>query len=343
MRARSRHIALSMGREFTTPLLIPSISSRGFDRYQLGEQELSVASALLDVVAGDLNDALLISAYDISYGNLREAAALQAGFLDSVFANAGVLVIDSGGYEAISEDTDLSQQYRFAYQPHDWNEELLNRTLKGLASDVTAVLVCYDRYGSPGDQAEAAGSFFAQHPRFARCFLVKPGQRRASLDVGAAIEAAAQLRNFSILGVTEKELGETIEGRIETVARLRASMDDRGLDQPIHIFGALDTLFTPAYFLAGAEMFDGLTWLRYGYHDGLTIYSEMAVALEGLVAMRHDQRQARLLVDNLAYLRKMQRNMRDYARSGDRQVLAASCPHVWPLVGRLSSALQEVM
>ena len=61
--------------------------------------------------------------------------------------------------------------------------------------------------------------------------------------------------------------------RMARTALLRRAMDEAGVTAPLHIFGALDPLSVCLYFLSGAEMFDGLTWIRYGYEDGRCLYT----------------------------------------------------------------------
>ena len=84
---------------------------------------------------------------------------------------------------------------------------------------------------------------------------------------------AEELRSFDIVGVTEKELGRTMLDRMAQIAKLRLAMDEAGVKIPLHIFGALDPLSVCLYYISGAEIFDGLSWLRYGYMDGLCIYT----------------------------------------------------------------------
>ncbi|WP_439373037.1 hypothetical protein [Bradyrhizobium sp. DASA03120] len=75
------------------------------------------------------------------------------------------------------------------------------------------------------------------------------------------------MRLFDIVGVTEKEAGDTFFERLAFVARLRALLDANNVHKPIHVFGGLDPFMTPLYFLAGADVVDGLTWLRMAFSD----------------------------------------------------------------------------
>ena len=59
-----------------------------------------------------------------------------------------------------------------------------------------------------------------------------------------------------------------------TIAHIRIAMKDSGANAPIHIFGSLDPVTTPLYFIAGADIFDGLSWLRYTFSNGDAYYME---------------------------------------------------------------------
>jgi hypothetical protein len=128
---------------------------------------------------------------------------------------------------------------------------------------------------------------------------------------------------------------------LKTIAKLRRLLDERGVDVPIHVFGSLDTLYTPLYFLAGAEIFDGLTWLRYAYHEGHTLYAEALALLQGDVELRWDQRGARVHVNNLDYLQRLSRRMKRYLSSGDLSVFGPIAPTLSATYSALMSELGE--
>src|SRR5260221_13350584 len=43
-------------------------------------------------------------------------------------------------------------------------------------------------------------------------------------------------------------------------------------DIPIHIFGCFDPQTIPYLFFSGADIFDGLSWMRYYFRDGHSFY-----------------------------------------------------------------------
>jgi len=98
-----------------------------------------------------------------------------------------------------------------------------------------------------------------------REILLKPETtNQRFLQVPAIVENIRALADFDIIGLTEKEVGSSIFDRMQNIATIRLALDKAGMEIPIHVFGSLDTITTPMYFLAGADIFDGLTWLGDG-------------------------------------------------------------------------------
>ena len=116
-----------------------------------------------------------------------------------------------------------------------------------------------------------------------------------------------------MIGFTEKELGDTLTERLLNLARLRQVLDTYRVSAPIHLFGALDPLYSPLYFAAGAEIFDGLSWLRYAYHDGLAVHPEVNTVLHASLDDRATLREAKRCLQNLGALKVLKRSMQRYA------------------------------
>ena len=74
--------------------------------------------------------------------------------------------------------------------------------------------------------------------------------------------------------------GDSLVKRCSAVVMLRDAMGDAGLDAPIHIFGAINPMEVLTYFFCGADVFDGLNWLRLAFRKHGSIAIEEA-AFEG--------------------------------------------------------------
>ena len=71
------------------------------------------------------------------------------------------------------------------------------------------------------------------------------------------------------------------------------------------------------YFLAGADIFDGLTWLRFAFHEGHTVYKQNYGALKYGVGTKAHVIDARCWNDNYYYMKEMELEMRRYLNSHD--------------------------
>jgi len=343
VRAAKRRFTVRGGHTIDTPLLVPSISSRGFDFVETeNEGTLSRTAGFLRLAAPNLaGGTLLISAYDIRYGFLPECEALRSDALQSVYGMPALTFIDSGLYEWRRDPAVAVPE---AGASRDWNTLLLQETLDGLDEALDAVIVNFDigaddNTAGPSsfeNQITVASEFFApRRARFASDFLLKPDRARRPLEVGRLTSSDFdRLGAFDIIGVAEKDLGGRIVDRLVAVAGLRDAMNREGHEhKPIHVFGALDPLFTPLFFAAGADIFDGLGWLRYAYHDGVGLYREAPAVLrqERYLGADSDRRLAMVQQDNLGAMHQIASKLKEFADSGE-----------WDIFGKHAVALEDM-
>jgi hypothetical protein len=254
MLAKRRALRLGGAEVERTPLLVPSFSSKGFPEVQ------KIIKTTEEVIEG----VTLISAYDLHYKLIKPP-----------FDFASLIFLDSGGYEA-SKDAELSDFGEREHKSLTWNQKMHEEVLASWKPSAPSVLISYDH---PNErltvrrQIERAKRMARSRTDVLREILLKPETKgQTLLNIGSVLSNVRALSEFDVIGVTEKEIGNSILSRMENIAKLRMALDKVGLDTPIHIFGSLDTITTPMYFLAGADIFDGLTWLRFAFHNGYTMY-----------------------------------------------------------------------
>jgi hypothetical protein len=313
LEARSRTLRHPHGVDLQTPLLVPSFSSKGFGFFPNRQSKtktpnkprVSEVSDALEFAAQFLTKATLLSAYDIHHGHLKRPER----FYDS----PSVLFIDSGGYET-SAVYDDSHSLAPAHSSLQWTPDDHRSVLAAIPKHVPLVIVSPDKYGTTKSQVRAAKSFFSRYPTCLTDFLIKPASKSSKVvDVDDVLHNASDLASFSIIGVTEKELGNSVLARVENIAKLRRGLDALGTDRPIHVFGSLDPVITPLYFIGGAEIFDGLSWLRYFFHNGTATHLLSAAVLEHGISMRFNQLKGAVLAGNLAFLQRLELEMKDLA------------------------------
>ena len=305
MLAKRRSIKLNGVEVERTPLLVPSFSSKGFpDVHKIIES----CSELIEGVT-------LVSAYDLHYDKVYPPLDFPS-----------LIFLDSGGYEA-SKDAELSDLGDRDYQPKNWTQEMHECVLAKWQPSVPSVVISYDhpkaRVGF-AEQIERARKIAPGRTDVLRELPIKPEKETQSLlHIDELLRHVHRLADFDIIGVTEKEIGNSLVDRMKNIAKLRRALIAVGMDIPIHVFGSLDTISSPLYFLAGADIFDGLTWLRFAFHEGLTIYKHNFGALRLGVTTKAHMVDARCWHQNYYYLNELQLEMRRFLTSRD----FSSCKH----------------
>ena len=285
-----------------SPLIVPSFSSKGFPNIR----------AMMGTLSEYITESSLVSLYDIHYGNINK----KNNFADLLF-------IDSGGYEA-SVDSDLSDAKKFSGKPNSWPHKVYLSALKKLRfpPETAHVIVNYDNPRSRltyRKQVNRALSDFSSLSgrEFISEIVFKPEKGRQVLDVSKIIGQLDRIVDIDIVGFTEKELGVSTLDRMYSVCKLRNAMSDENIQKPIHVFGALDPISVPLYFISGADIFDGLTWLRYALHEGKAVYMQNYLNLTYALDSRESMLNTKTWVDNVTTINKLQRQMRTFVSTRD--------------------------
>lgn len=304
-----------------TPLIVPSFSSRSFP----------AVSSLFTDLADELYGACLVSAFDLATRRLEvEVADI-----------ADLVLIDSGVYEtkpvAVAVDG-----FHPAPSPDTWTRREFRSFLEELDASASVVAVSFDHYGPIDEQIELATQDFAKVPSAATDFLLKPLAQGKLVEPDGVREIADRLTHFQVIGVTEQELGTTLLDRCTNVMALRRQLGREGLDVPVHVFGTITPHAMISYFLCGADVFDGLNWLRFVYGTGsLQPLTETALD-EGEWRKSDYSRGVENAMRSLRYLEGLQGNMRTYATSGSIEE-SASAARNFEAAERLAAAAAAVL
>jgi len=296
----------------TGPLVVPSYSSKALARIPV--------STAIENTAEFIAGSVLISAYDIQHHDV-----------DPNRFKVQLIIVDSGGYEMLVDEEGKRRGGNADHASFPWSPDLHAKTLAAIDIAIPVIAVSYDRTElTIGDQIVAA--LAARNPRLGSAFLLKP-RNGDTLTIESIAEHAAMLRHFDIVGVTEKEAGSSFFERLTFVARLRSLLDLNEVDKPIHVFGGLDPFMTPLYLLAGADIVDGLTWLRMAFTDGDAQYLPAYAAMSDPMATLKDI-EWRIRRSNFSRVVDIQTAIRRFLRNGDYDMLSNS--------KKLSSAIKEL-
>ncbi|MCG3212542.1 MAG: hypothetical protein FOGNACKC_06212 [Anaerolineae bacterium] len=308
---RNRRIAKF---DVVTPILVPSFSSKGFPEI----------TWLWNHLSPHLEGTALVSAYDVFHNHIPKR-------LDS----PSLIFIDSGGYEA-RKNFDLSEIYNQEYIPREWNRETHLAALKQIETLSFLALVSFDNalvHEDLGTQITTAKALFSNYPDAATDILLKP--KSGLIDTGDIKTNVLQLNEFNLVGVTEKELGASLLERLQTLTRLRLILNEANLDLPIHIFGCLDPLSIWLFFLCGADVFDGLSWLRFAFYENVPIYRHSWVFLSGYEGLTDQEAQLLCCKQNLDALNTQRIAMAKFAKDYDLSCLPVSVEMVENLMNSL--------
>ena len=314
MLARRSILRHPSGVSVETPLLIPSFSSKGFQFNKEGASEVTEA---LRITSEVITESVLVSAYDIYHKHIPAP--------NKFMSVPEVIFVDSGGYET-ADDHDMSAVFKHSCEVKEWNKDLFRSVLDKFPSHIPAVFVSYDHGTQKSStkplrvQIDEARELFRSYPEHLHSMIIKPEKRGELTFKGTLTSILNNIEKFShfhIVGVTEKELGNSLLLKMENIAKIRLALDKAGIHIPLQIFGSLDPLSSCLYFIAGAEIFDGLTWLRYSYLDGIAIYSQNYGALTVGIHAKNKILQATTLVNNIHYLQNLQYRMGDFLLEED--------------------------
>jgi queuine/archaeosine tRNA-ribosyltransferase len=318
------------GLTLKTPLLIPSFSSRGLNLRIKKNKLVSELSLIVDLASEIIDKTMLVSAFDIHHRFIKKKDLRVPE----------ILFVDSGGYEA-------AVYYDFL-EMRKWERNMYKDILDKWDNKYTpSIFISFDHdySGLPvKKQIDSEIEFLSKYRRHHMVeMLLKPEKKDIYLNIDSIIRNINNLDQFNIIGVTEKELGATFLDRLKAVAIIRSQLDKVGNKTPIHIFGCLEPFLIILYFFAGAEIFDGLSWLRYGYFNGMTIYNKEFGISEFNINMNFDRMKIMVLRQNLYYLSNLALEMRKFTVSNDYKVFGGNYKKIEEIHKTLFSELRGVL
>ena len=289
----------------TTPLLVPSFSSCGFP----------AVAEIFNAMEDKLYGVCLVSASDLASG------CLSVGALDTV----NVTVVDSGMYEARRQGYGCTVESAPSCGAR-WSRQRYLEIATELDSVANAILVNCDGFEPLGAQIAHALDDFSYAPYAAHDFLVKPEAPARLVNVARLAQHGGALGQFDVLGITAREAGDSLIQRCRTIVMLRDALDDAGLNIPIHVFGAITPPEILTYFFCGADVFDGLNWLRLSFGEAGPIAIEAAAFERSNWRLTDWQLHTAAWTSNLRTLYRLQTALQRYCFNGSLDDLVRDFP-----------------
>ena len=276
--------------EIESPILVPSFSSIVTENIQ---------KIFLDVKE-QIYDYSLVSAYDLHYNKIEKTDLW----------NSKCVFIDSGKYETDELVNSPSKE--------EWTEKEYLETIESLTPDTDYVIISFDNNSNIEEQIKKAKVVLKGYPEHAHCFLYKPENKEVNkINVTDYIKNIKKVFDFDILGFTEKELGPSVLEKCINIIKIRKKLSEMGYNHPIHIFGCLDPLSIIVYFLCGADIFDGTSWLKYSFHNDVAIYFNNYTLLNGGWEENTGLVRKNSSINNIRELQRLKLRLKHYATSRD--------------------------
>lgn len=221
------------------PAFFPSVSSVKTNLAPVDYVELLVAAN---------HPSFLTSAYDLFHCSDSECSRMDAALAQSR-KNKVVTLMDSGNYE------------KYWHDAMDWKREKFHEVV---GRTYHPLCFCYDDQQPPNTSELIVADVLEGIARDQECALgtVAPivhGSLQLLPD--AVAKVAKQLRP-PLIAVPERELGNGILERTQTVRNIREALNTLEVYCPLHLLGTGNPLSIISYALAGADSFDGLEWCQ---------------------------------------------------------------------------------
>ena len=279
------------------PLLVPSFSSKG--NLLIPTEDGGCQSdnyELLQVLDTRVSRSYLVSAYDIYYGFMPKDP--------NEWPDTDYLFVDSGGYE-INDSYDLSERNRFNYKVYPWDFEKMKEVYHRISSspkfsNTSIVLSGYDLIDSFTKQLKCVLKLQEEFPKDIVNFIIKitfPFEQLFDEIKGNVNE----LQKIQIIGLTEKELGNTVKEKLLNLISLKKLLMSLEWNGKIHIFGGLEPSLSKLYYIAGADVFDGLSWQRMRYRTNSTLYDPLSYD----ISYNEYENKYIMMMDNLMVLQEL--------------------------------------
>ena len=290
--------------EVNTPLLAPSFSSAGFPN--IGDVYHAVKHHLYGVC--------LVSALDIASGRIPQNIAEEIN----------LVILDSGTYE--SNQNSSSDEAQSSYANCNWSRDWYQQIASRCDPASNQILVNYDVPGPLKDQIRWAQEDFSCAPHAAKDLLVKPETLNSQINIARLITYTQTMHKFDMIGLTARESGTSLLRRCRAIVTLRNALRGAGLEIPIHVFGAITPAEVLTYFFCGADVFDGLNWLRLSFRYDIPVPVEQLAFREYSAGVADNELRMTEWVANLNLLYRLQEALHLYTTSRDLECLFRQFP-----------------
>ncbi len=228
------------GKKINTPAFIPSVSST--------VAYISPYEAL-DILMQKNSNSFLFSAFDYHYETNIENRKKLKYILETASKRGTIVFLDSGGFEAL-------------YSKKEWSFKEFLETVEQIDADA---YFSYDNFTEDDVAKKNLIDTMAENSVITMAAqnsgITIPILHLSSSPWNQIIPKVVQYLHPQILAIPEKELGIDLEERAKQIKEIRTMLDREHSYIPLHILGVGKPIPILTYSIAGADLFDGLSWL----------------------------------------------------------------------------------
>jgi queuine/archaeosine tRNA-ribosyltransferase len=306
--------------------------------------------AAVDLLAALETEVLLVSAYDVWVSHRDRRSFRLLSSLKRAIESRSILVLDSGNYEAARIRAVVPRRCNFR-----WTRKSFHNTCLLVSPDAAFAFDEIPTRGPVLQMVREIVNGYRNDLRILRrsCRALWPivhlprGIKAADVaDVAAdLVSRVASRTKTKLIAIPERELGDDLRMRIESVARIRAALNALNDPCALHLLGTGNPIAINAFAAAGADSFDGLEWCRTitDYDRGFLFHfrhlnlfeNSTARRVRGPVAkemMSHAESsyELRALALNIDYWQDSMRSIRGLVGSGQSEAIVRSLPFDGP-------------
>ena len=208
----------------------------------------------------------LLSAYDV-WERRKDKSFMKS--LRTLRESESIVFLDSGNYEASRKNDNMSS----TNNPDGWSDKKFQEVVKMANPDL---VFSFDNPNpNPKYSAEKLASvIIKRYQRECKYFannnskicpiihLSKLTKKNIGENAAKILTTVASEVEPVMLAIPERELGDGLIARMETVLEIRKALNETGTYYPLHILGTGNPITMISLAAVGADTFDGLEWCR---------------------------------------------------------------------------------
>jgi len=191
----------------------------------------------------------LISAYDLYKCQSKDLSRAER-LLNNLAANHKIILLDSGNYEGYWRDD------------KKWDLDKYKKMLKKTKHHLAFYFDILHREGNINKISSVITRNVLRDQKHSSGTVIPIIHAERKEKFPGLISRVVDKLNPFMIAVPERQLGDGIVARAETVYKIRQALNKKKLYYPLHLLGTGNPISILIYSVCGADSFDGLEWCQ---------------------------------------------------------------------------------